>query len=97
MRITPAIVKQHNLTPEEYRRIVTVLGRESTLTELGIFSVMHSEHCSYKSSKVYLRQFPTRGRRVLAPAGRENAGLVDIGHGMAVAFKRESHNHPSAV
>ncbi|MBI3319664.1 MAG: phosphoribosylformylglycinamidine synthase subunit PurL [Candidatus Omnitrophica bacterium] len=95
--ITPALIKKHNLSDEEYQRIVKALGRTPTLTELGMFSVMWAEHCSYASSKVYLREFPTTGKRVLVPAGQENAGLIDIGHGWAVAFKVESHNHPSAV
>ncbi len=97
IKITPALIKKHNLTQEEYERILKILGRTPTITELGIFSVMWSEHCSYRSSKVYLRTFPMRGKRVLIPAGKENAGLVDIGDGLAVAFKVESHNHPSAV
>ncbi len=97
LAITPALIKRHNLTQEEYARIVKILGRIPTITELGIFSVQWSEHCSYKSSKIYLKRFPTAGRRVLVPAGKENAGLVDIGDGLAVAFKVESHNHPSAV
>ena len=95
--ITPAIVKKHNFRPGEYERIVKILGRTPTITELGIFSVQWSEHCSYASSKIYLRTFPTKGKRVLVPAGKENAGLVDIGGGWAAAFKVESHNHPSAV
>jgi len=97
VRITPTLIKRHNLTQEEYERIIEILGRTPTITELGIFSVIWSEHCSYKSSKVYLKQFPTRSKCVLIPAGKENAGLVDIGNGLAVAFKVESHNHPSAV
>ena len=97
VKITPTLIKKHNLTQEEYDRIVKILGRTPTMTELGIFSVQWSEHCSYKSSKVYLRRFPTKGKAVLVPAGKENAGLVDIGGGWAVAFKVESHNHPSAV
>ena len=97
IRITPTLIKKHNLTEEEYQYILKALGREPTITELGIFSVQWSEHCAYKSSKIYLKQFPTRGKRVLIPAGKENAGLVDIGHDLAVAFKVESHNHPSAV
>jgi len=97
LAITQALIKRHNLTEEEYQHILKILGREPTVTELGIFSVMLSEHCSYKSSKIYLKRLPTRGKRVLVPAGKENAGLVDIGNGLAVAFKVESHNHPSAV
>src|SRR2546426_75538 len=95
--ITPEIVKQHGLSPEEFERIKTILGREPNFTELGIFSVMWSEHCSYKNSKRELRKFPTTGDRVLVKAGEENAGVIDIGDGWAVAFKMESHNHPSAI
>jgi phosphoribosylformylglycinamidine synthase len=86
----------HNLTPEEYDRIVTALGREPNRTELGLFSVMWSEHCSYKSSKLHLKKLPTRGPRVLQGPG-ENAGAVDIGDGLAAVFKIESHNHPSFI
>lgn len=95
--ITLELVIQHNLTPEEYDRIVQILGRTPTYTELGIFSVMWSEHCSYKNTRPLLKQFPARSPRVLVGAGEENAGIVDIGDGLAVAFKVESHNHPSAV
>jgi phosphoribosylformylglycinamidine synthase len=95
-RYDPAILERHGLNDEEYRRIVTTLGREPTLTELGIFSVMWSEHCSYKSSRVHLRNLPTTGRRVLQGPG-ENAGAVDIGDGLAAVFKIESHNHPSFI
>jgi len=91
------VAKSHNLTDEQYDAIRRLLGREPTLTEVGIFGVMYSEHCSYCSSKIYLRTLPTHGKRVLIPAGKENAGLIDIGGGLAVAFKVESHNHPSAV
>jgi len=91
------VARSHNLTDEQYARIVRVLGRQPTVTEVGIFGVMYSEHCSYCSSRMYLKQFPTKGPRILVPAGKENAGLVDIGDGLAVAFKIESHNHPSAV
>src|SRR6478672_8808619 len=94
--ITPDIVEEHGLEPEEYQRILKILGREPNLIELGIFSVMWSEHCSYKSSRVHLKAFPTRGPRVIQGPG-ENAGIVDIGDGMAVAFKMESHNHPSYI
>ncbi|HTH50892.1 MAG TPA: phosphoribosylformylglycinamidine synthase subunit PurL [Pyrinomonadaceae bacterium] len=96
MNITPQIVEQHNLTPAEYDRIVEIMGREPNLTELGIFSVMWSEHCSYKSSRIHLKRLPTRGPRVIVPPG-ENAGVVDIGDGWCVAFKVESHNHPSFI
>ncbi len=95
--ITPELVQQHNLTAEEYGRIRTILGRDPTHTELGIFSVMWSEHCSYKNTRPLLRTFPTRSPRVLVGAGEENAGILDIGDGLAIAFKIESHNHPSAV
>lgn len=93
-KITPDVVEKHGLSPEEYNRIKDVMGREPNITELGIFSVMWSEHCSYKSSKVHLKKFPTKGRCVLQGPG-ENAGIVDIGDGQACAFKMESHNHPS--
>ncbi len=92
--ISPAVIRQHGLTAEEYERIVQRLGRQPTLTELGIFSVMWSEHCSYKSSRVHLGRLPTRSRRVVQGPG-ENAGVIDIGDGWACAFKIESHNHPS--
>jgi phosphoribosylformylglycinamidine synthase subunit PurL len=95
--ITPELVRKHNLTPEEYEKLKAILGREPTYTELGIFSVMWSEHCSYKNSRPLLRTFPTKSPRVLVGAGEENAGIIDIGDGLAVAFKIESHNHPSAV
>ena len=91
------VAKSHNLTDEAYQRIVKVLGRQPTMTEVGIFGVSWSEHCAYSSSKPYLKTFPTRGPRILVPAGKENAGVVDIGGGWAVVFKCESHNHPSAV
>ncbi|MFL6374488.1 MAG: phosphoribosylformylglycinamidine synthase subunit PurL, partial [Pyrinomonadaceae bacterium] len=94
--VTPQIVEQHNLTPGEYDRICEILGREPNLTELGVFSVMWSEHCSYKSSRVHLKRLPTNGPRVIVPPG-ENAGVVDIGDGWCVAFKVESHNHPSFI
>ncbi|MEZ4265595.1 MAG: phosphoribosylformylglycinamidine synthase subunit PurL [Myxococcota bacterium] len=94
--ITDALVADHGLTPDEYGRVLEVLGREPTLTELGIFSVMWSEHCSYKSSRAHLGRLPTTGPRVLQGPG-ENAGVVDVGGGWAVAFKMESHNHPSFI
>ena len=90
------LLQRHNLTREEYGRIEKALGRVPNLTELGLFSVMWSEHCSYKSSKVHLRTLPTTGRRVLQGPG-ENAGAVDIGDGLAAVFKIESHNHPSFI
>ncbi len=90
------IIADHNLTPEEFARIVKLIGREPNLTELGIFSTMWSEHCSYKSSKVHLKKLPTAGKRVVQGPG-ENAGIIDIGGGLAVVFKIESHNHPSYI
>jgi phosphoribosylformylglycinamidine synthase subunit PurL len=95
--VTAEVVKQHGLSPDEFERIKKVLGREPNFTELGVFSVMWSEHCSYKNSKKELRKFPTTGPNVLVKAGEENAGVVDIGDGWAIAFKMESHNHPSAI
>ena len=96
-KITPELIRQHNLTDEEYQLILEQLGREPNFTELGIFSVMWSEHCSYKNTRPLLKGFPTRTPKVLVPAGEENAGIIDIGDGLAVAFKIESPNHPSAV
>jgi phosphoribosylformylglycinamidine synthase subunit PurL len=95
--ITPALVRDHGLTEEEYGRIKAILGREPNFTELGVFSVMWSEHCSYKNTRLELKKFPTTGPEVLVKAGEENAGVIDIGDGWAVAFKMESHNHPSAI
>src|SRR5204863_7563577 len=95
--VTRELVKQHGLTPEEFERIKKILGREPNFTELGIFSVMWSEHCSYKNSRKELKKFPTTDVNILVKAGEENAGVVDIGDGWAVAFKIESHNHPSAI
>ena len=94
--ITPEVVSAHNLTPEEFQRIHSLMGREPTFAELGIFSVMWSEHCSYKSSRVHLRRLPTTGERIIVPPG-ENAGIVDVGDGWCAAFKIESHNHPSFI
>ena len=94
--ITPELIRSHGLTDEEYNRIIELLGREPSYTELGVFSVMWSEHCSYKSSRVHLRRLPTKGECVLQGPG-ENAGVVDIGGGLAAAFKIESHNHPSFI
>jgi phosphoribosylformylglycinamidine synthase II len=95
--ISPDVLRQHGLTSDEYEKIKQLLGgREPTLTELGIFSVMWSEHCSYKSSRVHLKRLPTRSKRVLQGPG-ENAGIIDIGDGWACAFKIESHNHPSFI
>jgi phosphoribosylformylglycinamidine synthase subunit PurL len=95
--ITPELVQKHNLTPDEYQKLKGILGREPTYTELGIFSVMWSEHCSYKNSRPLLRTFPTKSPKILVGAGEENAGIIDVGDGLAIAFKIESHNHPSAV
>ena len=94
--ITPELIKEHGITPEEFQKILNLLGRQPSLTELGIFSVMWSEHCSYKSSRVHLKRLPTRSRRVVQGPG-ENAGIIDIGDGWACAFKIESHNHPSFI
>jgi phosphoribosylformylglycinamidine synthase len=95
-RITPELVAQHGLTPDEYRRILDLIGREPSLTELGIFSAMWNEHCSYKSSRVHLRTLPTKAPWVIQGPG-ENAGVIDIGDGLACVFKMESHNHPSYI
>jgi phosphoribosylformylglycinamidine synthase subunit PurL len=95
-KITPEIVAQHGFTPAEYSKVLEIMGREPSMTELGIFSVMWSEHCSYKSSRVHLGRLPTTGERVIVPPG-ENAGVVDIGDDWCVAFKVESHNHPSFI
>ncbi|GAC1422187.1 MAG: phosphoribosylformylglycinamidine synthase subunit PurL [Acidobacteriaceae bacterium] len=102
VEITPALLKQHSLTQEEYGSIKQKLGRVPSLTELGIFSVMWSEHCSYKSSRVHLKRLPTRGTRTSGPGSvvqgpGENAGIIDVGDGWACAFKIESHNHPSYI
>jgi len=94
--ITPEVISAHNLTPEEFARIKSLMGREPTFAELGIFSVMWSEHCSYKSSRIHLRRLPTTGERIIVPPG-ENAGIVDVGDGWCAAFKIESHNHPSFI
>ncbi len=94
--ITPALLKQHSVTPEEYARMEAALGRVPSLTELGIYSVMWSEHCSYKSSRVHLKRLPTKSDRVVQGPG-ENAGIIDVGDGWACAFKIESHNHPSYI
>jgi len=96
MNITPEVIAAHQLTAAEYDRIIQLLGREPTLTELGVFSVMWSEHCSYKSTRVHLKKLPTESRHVLQGPG-ENAGIIDIGDGVAIAFKIESHNHPSFI
>jgi phosphoribosylformylglycinamidine synthase II len=95
-KITPDLVAEHGLSSDEYRLLAAVLGREPSLTELGIFSVMWSEHCSYKSSRVWLKKLPTKGPQVIQGPG-ENAGVVDLGDGQAAVFKMESHNHPSYI
>lgn len=95
-KITPEVISQHGFTQEEYARVLDIMGREPSITELGIFSVMWSEHCSYKSSRVHLKRLPSKGERVIVPPG-ENAGVVDIGDDLCVAFKVESHNHPSFI
>src|SRR5205809_6761146 len=94
--IDPTVLERHGLKPDEYQRIVQFMGREPNLTELGIFSVMWSEHCSYKSSKVHLKTLPTEGDAVLVGPG-EDAGVVEIGDGLAAVFKMESQSHPSAI
>ena len=94
--ITPEVVAEHGLTPDEYQVILDKMGREPNITELGIFSVMWSEHCSYKSSKVHLMTLPTEAPWVICGPG-ENAGIIDIGDGDAAIFKMESHNHPSYI
>jgi phosphoribosylformylglycinamidine synthase subunit PurL len=94
--ITPEIVAEHGLSPEEYERVLHAMGREPNITELGIFSVMWSEHCSYKSSRLHLKKLPTTGPQVICGPG-ENAGVIDIGDGQAAIFKMESHNHPSYI
>src|SRR5213080_4148670 len=101
-QITPEMVAEHGLSGEEYSRILKALGREPNLVELGIFSVMWSEHCSYKSSRVHLKRLPTKGERTSGPGSvvqgpGENAGIIDVGDGWACAFKIESHNHPSYI
>ena len=103
VEITTELVAQHGLLPEEYETILKILGRVPNLTELGIFSVMWSEHCAYKNTRKLLRLFPTEKKdkdaigQVLVKAGEENAGVIDVGEGWGVAFKIESHNHPSAI
>ena len=100
--ITPELLKVHNITDEEYAKILATMGRTPSLTELGIYSVMWSEHCSYKSSRVHLKRLPTKGFRESGPGAvmqgpGENAGIIDVGDGWACAFKIESHNHPSYI
>src|SRR6185436_6168732 len=94
--ITPELIREHGLSEEEYARIKQLLNREPNLVELGVFSVMWSEHCSYKSTRAHLRRLPTKGPQVIQGPG-ENAGVIDIGDGDAIVFKMESHNHPSFI
>ena len=94
--IDKKILDEHNLTEQEYERIVELIGKEPNITELGIFSLMWSEHCSYKSSKAHLQKLPVTGANVIQGPG-ENAGIIDIGEGLAAVFKIESHNHPSFI
>ncbi|MGI9371934.1 MAG: AIR synthase related protein, partial [Hyphomicrobiales bacterium] len=96
IEITSELIAEHGLKPDEYDRILSLIGRPPTLTELGIFSAMWNEHCSYKSSKKWLRTLPTTGDRVVIGPG-ENAGVIDIGDGQVAVFKMESHNHPSYI
>src|SRR5437773_5475879 len=96
VEVTPQLLREHGLTEQEYQKILKTLGRTPTLAELGVFSVMWSEHCPYKSSRLHLKRLPTRSRRVVQGPG-ENAGIIDIGEGWACAFKIESHNHPSFI
>ena len=95
-KITPELVASHGLKPDEYQRILELIGREPTITELGIFSAMWNEHCSYKSSRLHLKTLPTKAPWVIQGPG-ENAGVIDIGDGLAAVFKMESHNHPSYI
>src|SRR5881398_1493401 len=96
VEVTPQLLREHGLTEQEYQKILKILDRTPTLAELGIFSVMWSEHCSYKSSKIHLKRLPTRSKVVVQGPG-ENAGIIDIGEGWVCAFKIESHNHPSFI
>jgi len=94
--ITPDIVSAHGLSSEEYEKILSIMGRKPNLVELGIFSVMWSEHCSYKSTRKHIKRLPTEAKCVICGPG-ENAGVIDIGDGQAAVFKMESHNHPSFI
>src|SRR5271169_3744521 len=96
IKVTPEIAAEHGLSADEYARVRKILGREPNITELGIFSVMWSEHCSYKTTRKWLRLLPTQAPHVICGPG-ENAGVIDIGDGMAAIFKMESHNHPSYI
>src|SRR5277367_5171756 len=95
-QVTPELLAQHSITASEYEKILAALDRVPSLTELGIYSVMWSEHCSYKSSRVHLKRLPTKSKRVVQGPG-ENAGIIDVGDGWGCAFKIESHNHPSYI
>src|SRR5258708_13723113 len=95
--ITPELVKKHGLTPSEHEQMVSILGREPSYTELGIFSVTWSEHCSYKNTRPLLKGFPTKSPRILAGADDQNDGIIAIGDGIAIAFKIDPHTHPSPV
>src|ERR1700710_2059257 len=95
-QITPEVIAEHGLKPDEYERILKLIGRAPSITELGIFSAMWNEHCSYKSSKIHLRTLPTKAPWVIQGPG-ESAGVIDIGDGLACIFKMESHNHPSYI
>ena len=97
VKVDVNLAKEMGLTEEEFNQIKKLMGRDPNFTELGVFSAMWSEHCSYKNSRKLFKHFPTKGKQVLVGAGEENTGIVDIGDGMGVAFKIESHNHPSAV
>ena len=92
--VNAELAKEMGLTEEEFNKIKELMGRDPNFTELGVFSAMWSEHCSYKNSRKLFKLFPTKGKHVLVGAGEENSGIVDIGDGLGVAFKRESHNHP---
>ncbi|HJM17880.1 MAG TPA: AIR synthase related protein, partial [Candidatus Poseidoniia archaeon] len=96
MKITAKIIENHGIKPDEYKKIISLIGREPNILELGIFSAMWNEHCSYKSSKLHLKKLPTKGKKVIQGPG-ENAGIIDIGDDDAIVFKIESHNHPSAI
>ena len=96
MKITDNVVEKHGIKKEEYKKILNLIGREPNLLELGIFSAMWNEHCSYKSSKKILKKLPTKNKKVIQGPG-ENAGVVDIGNNDAIVFKIESHNHPSYI
>ena len=97
VKVNTELAKEMGLTEEEFNAIKKLMGRDPNFTELGVFSAMWSEHCSYKNSRKLFKIFPTKGKQVLVGAGEENTGIVDIGDGFGVAFKIESHNHPSAV